>query len=54
MDPKGVYGVEIYQVQDEAEMHDLLKNDPANGLLKYEVLPMARVVVEPFRGNKVI
>ncbi len=52
MDPKGVYGIGIYQVQDEAEMRNLLKHDPANGLLKYEVLPMARAVVGTFRGNK--
>ena len=45
MDPKGVYGIGVYQVQDEAEMRNLLKHDPANGLLQYEVLPMARAVV---------
>ena len=45
MDPKGVYGIGVYQVQDEAEMRSLLEHDPANGLLQYEVLPMARAVV---------
>jgi uncharacterized protein len=45
MDPKGVYGIGVYQVQDGAQMHDLLENDPANGLLEYETLPMARAVV---------
>ena len=45
MDPKGVYGIGVYQVQDETEMRDLLKHDPANGLLQYEVLPMPRAVV---------
>lgn len=45
MDPKGVYGIGVYQVQDEAEKLDMLDHDPANGLLKYEVLPMARAVV---------
>ena len=45
MDPKGVYGIGVYQVQDEAEMHALLEHDPANGLLQYEVLPMPRAVV---------
>lgn len=44
MDPKGVYGIGVYQVQDEAEMRDLLDHDPANGLLSYEVLPMPRAV----------
>ena len=45
MDPKGVYGIGVYRVKDEAEMQDYLDHDPANGLLKYEVLPMARAVV---------
>jgi len=45
MDPKGVYGIGIYQVQDEAEMLSLLEQDPAKGLLKYQVMPMARVIV---------
>ncbi len=45
LDPQGVYGIGVYQVQDEAEMRALLDGDPANGLLHYEVLPMARAVV---------
>jgi uncharacterized protein len=45
MDPQGVYGIGVYQVQDEAEMHALIELDPANGLLHYEVLPMPRAVV---------
>lgn len=45
LDPKGVYGIGVYQVRDESEMHRLLDQDPANGLLKYEVLPMARAVI---------
>jgi hypothetical protein len=45
MDPKGVYGIGVYQVSDEAEMRDLIDHDPANGLLQYEVFPMARAVV---------
>ena len=49
MDPKGVYGIEIYQVQDEAAMWDMLDHDPAKGLLKYEVLPMARAVIGSLR-----
>jgi len=50
MDPKGVYGIGVYQVRDDAEIHDLLALDPANGLLHYEVLPMARAVVGTLRG----
>ncbi len=45
MDPKGVYGIGVYNVQDEAQMRSLLDDDPANGLLQYEVLPMARAVI---------
>ena len=45
MDPKGVYGIGIYQVRDEAEMRELLDRDPAKGLLQYEILPMSRAVV---------
>ena len=50
MDPQGVYGIGVYQVQDEAEMRDLLEHDPANGLLRYEVLPMPRAVVGILRA----
>ncbi len=49
MDPKGVYGMGVYKVQDEAEMNELLKRDPANGLLQYEVYPMPRAVVGVLR-----
>lgn len=45
MDPAGAYGMGVYQVQDEAEMRDLLAHDPANGLLQYEVFPMPRAVI---------
>ncbi len=44
-DPKGVYGIGVYKVKDEAEMNDLLEHDPAKGLLQYEVLQMPRAVV---------
>jgi hypothetical protein len=40
-----VYGIGVYKVKDEAEMRDLLEHDPANGLLRYDVLPMPRAVV---------
>ena len=45
MDPAGAYGIGVYQVQDEAEMRRLIDEDPANGLLSYQVLPMPRAVV---------
>jgi hypothetical protein len=50
MDPNGVYGIGVYNVQDEAEMRNLLERDPAKGLLKYEVLPMPRAVVGTSRA----
>ncbi len=49
MDPKGVYGMGVYNVQDEAEMSELVEHDPANGLLKYKILPMANAVVGTLR-----
>src|SRR5690349_10319095 len=45
MDPQGVYGIGVYQVDNEEEMRDSLEKDPAKGLLQYEVLPMARAIV---------
>ncbi len=45
LDPNGVYGIGVYQVRDEAEMRDLIERDPANGLLKYKIVPMGRAVV---------
>ncbi len=45
MDPEGVYGIGVYQVQDETEMQQLIAHDPANGLLQYQVLPMPRAVI---------
>ncbi len=45
MDPAGVYGIGVHRVRDEAEMRELIEHDPANGLLKYKVVPMAKVVI---------
>ena len=44
-DPGGFYGIGIYQVDDEAQMRQLLSEDPANGLLAFELTPMANAVV---------
>jgi hypothetical protein len=49
MDPQGVYGIGVYQVQDETEMRRLLEDDPANGLLRYDLFPMPRAVVGTLR-----
>jgi uncharacterized protein YciI len=45
MDPKGVYGMGVYKAESPEHMQALLAADPANGLLKYETAPMARVVI---------
>ncbi len=45
MDPNGVYGMGVYRVRNEAEMRELIDHDPAKGLLKYKILPMANAVV---------
>ena len=45
LDPKGVYGVGIYKVDDLAHMQRLLADDPAREILKYEVFEMPRAVV---------
>ncbi len=50
IDPNGVYGMGVYEVEDEAEMRRLLEGDPAKGLLQYEVTPMARAVVGKNQG----
>lgn len=45
MDPKGVYGIGVYEVEDERAIRDLLDHDPARDLLRCEMFPMARAVV---------
>ncbi len=45
LDPSGVYGIGVYRVDDLAHMQRLLGNDPARGLLRFEVLEMPRAVV---------
>ena len=52
MDPKGVYGMGVYQVQDEAEMRALIDMDPAKGLLQYDIQPMPRAIVGNVAGTK--
>lgn len=42
MDPKGVFGIAIVEVESEDEVRDLIANDPAttSGLLQYDCFPM--------------
>ncbi len=50
MDPQGVYGIGVYQTQDETEMQDILEHDPAKGLLEFEFFAMPRAIVGTLRG----
>jgi hypothetical protein len=43
--PAGVFGVGVYRVEGLAHMRRLLADDPARGLLQFEVIEMPRVVV---------
>ena len=49
-DPGGGYGIGIVELEDNADVHDLEKNDPMvkSGLgFKYEIFPMPRAVLRP-------
>ena len=43
LDPKGGYGVGIICVDTDEELRQVLKDDPANGLNKYEFAPMKAI-----------
>jgi len=43
LDPKGAYGVGIICVDTDDELQEMIANDPANGLNKYEYAPMRAV-----------
>lgn len=43
LDPKGAYGLGIIEVDTEQQMQDMIANDPANGLNKYEYYLMKAV-----------
>jgi hypothetical protein len=45
MDPNGVYGIGVYNVQDVDQFRTMLAEDPAKGILQYEFHPMPQVVV---------
>jgi uncharacterized protein YciI len=42
-DPAGGYGVGIIAVDSKEQLLELLRNDPANGLNKYDYYPMRAV-----------
>ena len=43
LDPNGVYGVGVVEVDSEEEVNNLIASDPANGLNRYEMFPMMAV-----------
>ena len=43
MDPKGGYGIAVVRVDDDEHLQQLIQNDPANGLNRYEYYPMRAV-----------
>lgn len=43
LDPAGVYGLGIVEVENEQQVKDLIANDPANGLNQYEYYLMKAV-----------
>ena len=44
LDPNEVYGLGIVSVQDEQEVKNLIANDPAGKINRYEYFPMKAVV----------
>jgi len=44
MDPKEIYGLGIVAVDSEQELKDIIANDPAGKINKYEYFPMRAVV----------
>ena len=44
LDPNQVYGLGIVAVQDEEEVRNLIANDPATKINRYEYFPMKAVV----------
>lgn len=44
LDPQSVYGLGIVEVDNEEQVKDMIANDPATGLNKYEYYLMKAVV----------
>jgi uncharacterized protein YciI len=47
LDPIGAYGLGIVAVDDEAEVKEMIANDPAATINTYEYYPMLAIVREP-------
>ncbi|MDN3584831.1 YciI family protein [Mucilaginibacter flavus] len=46
MDPAGVYGLGIFEVDDEEQVKTILNGDPASTIARYEYYPMMAVTPE--------
>ena len=44
MDPTGVYGIGVVDADDETELKEMIKNDPATEINNYEYYPMRAVI----------
>lgn len=44
LDPQGPFGMAVACVDDPSQLQELIANDPANGLNRYESFPMRAVV----------
>jgi hypothetical protein len=44
IDPKGIYGLGVVAVDSEQELKDMIANDPAEKINKFEYFPMKAVV----------
>ena len=44
MDPKEIYGLGVVTVETEQELKDIIANDPAGKINRYEYFPMKAVV----------
>jgi uncharacterized protein YciI len=44
LDPKGVYGFGIVSVDDEGQVTEIIRNDPAAAINSYEYYPMLAIV----------
>ena len=46
LDPSGVYGIGIVEVENEDQVKTFITNDPANGLNSYQYFPMLAVTAK--------
>lgn len=47
LDPKGVFGLAVFEAESMDAVHRLLERDPTRAIGRYEVLPMASAFARP-------